>query len=89
MRMMLQKSYGQKKLLFAATLILSGCLIVTNKPLAVAAVSVLALLTLTIHFDVFDSTNDPQLLNRLDLGLQVALVAGACLKFFLLVHHII
>ncbi|MFD1549146.1 hypothetical protein [Levilactobacillus fuyuanensis] len=82
MRMVQQNTTAQY-LLFGSTLILMGLTIVLFKPVALAVIGFLSLVTLTFHFDLFASTHDRHFLNEADFILQLVLVVIVLTKLFL------
>jgi len=80
----LQRDSLPQKCLFGLTLILMGLTIFLASPMALAVISFLSLITLTLDFDLFNSTSDKHLLNRADFILQVILMITVLVKFLLL-----
>lgn len=74
----------QKMGLFAMTLILLLTALWVTVPVILALVCFASLITVMAHFNIFESTNDTNKLNKFDFYLQIAFVLISLVKFMVI-----
>lgn len=75
------KTNLQKISLFLTTMLLLLISIFVNNALVLAFISFSSIITLMAHFNIFESINDTNKLNRNDLILQVLFIVISLIKF--------
>lgn len=75
------KTNLQKISLFLTTMLLFLISIFVNNALVLAFISFSSIITLMAHFNIFESINDTNKLNRNDLILQVLFIVISLIKF--------